>query len=458
MASSTESPQRLVVIGGGPAGMSAASKARRTRPDMEISVFQSGRFVSFILCGIPYYISGLVAGYRDLIVYTPEFFKSKRNIDVYTGHNVTAIDAANRTVQVIDAGNRVQTHPFDKLVIAAGAQPSLGPFAGQEYKNVFTLRSLEEAILLKEFIQREGPRSAVIVGAGYIGMEMAESFRALGLGVTVIEATDNVMTGLDADMSAMLESELESHGVELHKLEMALGFESAVGNPDRAGAIATSRGVYEADLAIVAIGIHPSTRLAVEAGVAVGETGAIQTTSTQETNISGVYAAGDVAQTISLVTGKPAYVPLGTTANKQGRIAGENAAGGNAEFNGIVGSAAVKVFGLEVASTGLSEQQAGNAGFDARATTITHFSRSRFYPGAEPITCKMVADAKTGALLGAQMIGKDGVPKRVDVLAAALHAHMKVADLTQLDLTYSPPFAQSYDVVHIAAEQLLKKL
>lgn len=449
----------LVVIGGGAAGMSAASRARRKDAGMRITVFESGDFVSFILCGIPYYVADVVKKHQDLVVYSPDFFRSKRNIDVRTGHSVTAIYVPGRTVEVWDQQTgQTETYGFDRLVIAAGAHPSTGPFTVEQYANAFTVHSLESAIAMKEFIRRENPRKAVVVGGGYIGLEMAEAFRTLGLEVTVIEGTGTVMPGVDTEITALIEGELSANKVDLHKNEMVRSLETLPGRPETVHRVVTDQASHEADIVVLAIGVRPTIGLGGEAGIALGETGGIVTDSRQETNVPGIYAAGDVAETRNLVTGRAAYLPLGTTANRQGRVAGESAAGGTTEFKGIVGSAAVKVFDIQVAKTGLSEAQAKEAGYEVRSATITHLSRSGFYPGAQPVTAKITADAASGALLGIQMAGKEGVPKRVDVVATALHAGLKVEDLVHLDLTYAPPFAQSYDVVHIAAEQVLKQL
>jgi NADPH-dependent 2,4-dienoyl-CoA reductase/sulfur reductase-like enzyme len=448
--------KRLVVIGGGAAGMSAASRARRLQPDWEVIALERGPHVSFILCGLPYLVSDVVKDEESLVVYTPEYFQEERKIDVRTAHEVRRIDAQAGLVEAFSFRTGEKTSiPYDKLVIAAGAQPVRPNIPGITLDGVFTLRSLEGGVAIKEFLQTRKVRRAAIIGGGYIGLEMAESFRTAGAEVAIVEAADTLMPGSEPEIAQLIEEEVKRHQVEVRKQQLALSFE-----PDAEGAVekvVTDQGDLEADVVVVAVGARPDVAIAREAGITLGETRAIATDDTMRTNLPNVYAAGDCVETRNIITGKTVYLPLGTTANKQGRVAGENAVGGHATFPGIVGSSAVKVFDLEVARTGLSEEQAKGAGFDPISSVVRFPSHSRFYPDSRPLTLKMVADKRSGRVLGAQMAGRDTVAKRIDVMATALYAKMTVTDIIRLDLTYSPPFATAWEGIQIAAQAFQRR-
>ena len=325
---------------------------------------------------------------------------------------------------------------------------------GITLSGIYTLHNIDHGIALKEFIRRETPRRAAIVGGGYIGLEMAEALGHLGLKVLLIEALPHVMPPVDPDIADHIEKELTSRGVELHLEEPVQGFEGN-GSVKR---VVTGQAAYDVDFVVLAIGVRASSRLAGEAGVPIGATGAIQVDASMATSVLDVYAAGDTAEAHHLVTGRPAYIPLGTTANKQGRVAGENAAGGRLSFEGIVGTAITRVFELEVGRTGLTDGQAREAGFDPVSSVITHRSRAAFFPGSQPITAKLIADRTSGRLLGAQMAGKDGAAKRIDVPAVAIQQGLPASALPDLDLSYAPPFSPVWEAVQIAAQDLEKKL
>lgn len=448
-------PENLVVIGGGAAGMSAASRARRNAPGLDIAVFEGNAYVSHIACGLPYYVADLVKDHRDLLVYTPEFFRKERRIQVFTRHRVESLDLDARALRVrdLDSGEeRIQ--PFGKLVIASGGGPVTPGIDGVKLANIFPLHTLDHGIAVKDFIRRERPRRAAIVGGGYIGLEMAEALGLLGLQLVLIEALPHVMPPVDADIAEIIEKELLSRGVDLCLGEAVQGFEG----DGRVQRVVSARGCYDVDFVILAIGVRASSALAQEAGVSLGQSGAVQVDGEMRTNIPGIYAAGDDAEARHLVTGRPAYIPLGTTANKQGRVAGENAAGGNAAFPGVVGTAATRVFDLEVGRTGLTEGQAREAGFEPVSTLITHRSKAGFFPGAQRISAKLIADKSTGRLLGAQIAGQDGAAKRIDVPAVAIQQGLAVSALPDLDLSYAPPFSPVWEAVQIAAQELEKKL
>lgn len=449
--------ERLVVIGGVAAGMSAASRARRLKPDMEIVVFEKSGFVSYGSCGLPYFVSDIIKSPENLVVYDAKFFKEKRNIDVFVHHEVLKIFPAKRSILVknLENGREFEVN-YDKLVIATGARAVKPNIKGIELKGIYTIRFLEDGIAIKNFIRENSPKKALIIGAGYIGMEMAESLVSLGLDVTIVEQMPNILGNMDDEINEIVEQELARNGVKLLKSVSVNEFSGEDGYVKRA--MLSNGQAIDVDLVIVGAGIKPNSEIAREAGVELGRSGAIAVNQKMETNVQGIYSAGDCAEAFHLVLNRPVYIPLGTTANKQGKVAGENAAGGNAIFKGIVGTAVFKVFELEVARTGISEKQAKSEGFDYISTVIEHGSRAHYYPGGSKIRVKLIADKKTGRLLGAEMVGRDGVAKRIDVFATALHARLTVDEIGHLDLSYAPPFAPVWDPILIAANDLEKKI
>jgi NADPH-dependent 2,4-dienoyl-CoA reductase/sulfur reductase-like enzyme len=448
--------ERLVVIGGVAAGMSAASRARRLNPKIEIMVFEKSGFVSYGSCGLPYFVSDVIKAPENLVVYDAKFFKEKRNIDVYLHHEVLKIFPAKRSVLVKDLErNKEFEVGYDKLVIATGARAVKPNIKGIDLNGIFTIRFLEDGIAIKNFIRENSPKKALIIGAGYIGMEMAEALVSLGIDVTIVEVMPNILGSMDDEINEVIEAELQKNGVKLLKSTSVVEF---VGDGFVRKAILNNGSSLDVDLVIVGAGIKPNSEIARDAGIEIGRSGAIAVNQRMETNIPGVFAAGDCAEAFHLVLGRPVYIPLGTTANKQGKVAGENAVGGNAIFKGIVGTAVFKVFELEVARTGISEKQAKEEGIDYVSTVIEHGSRAHYYPGGSKIRVKLIAERKTGRLLGAEMVGKDGVAKRIDVFATALHARMSIGEIAGLDLSYAPPFAPVWDPILIAANDIEKKL
>ncbi len=449
--------RRLLIIGGGAAGMSAATAARRVSPDKEIVILERGPNVSFVLCGLPYFISGIVADLHNLIVHTPEYFRAERNIDVRTAQEVKRIDTESRTVEFADLRTREKSVlSFDKLVIAAGAQPIVPGIRGLGLQGIFALRSLENAAAMKDFIARKPVRRAAVIGAGYIGLEMAESLVGTGVHVTMIEAGSSILPGSEPEIAALIEAELQHQGVELLKQHLVLRIEP--GSGPSVGHVSTESGDIAADMVLIAVGARPDAAIARETGIDVGETGGIVTDEGMRTNVPDIFAAGDCVEARHLLTGRPIFLPLGTTANKQGRVAGENACGGHAVFPGILGSLAFRLFNIEVARTGLSHDQAHAAGFAPVSATVRFPDRSQFYPDSQMLTVKLVADGRNGQLLGAQMAGPGTVSKRIDVAATALHAKMTIADLMQLDLAYAPPLGTVSEGIQLAAQELLRHI
>jgi len=452
--------ERLVVIGGCAAGMSAASKARRLNPDLEIVVYERTGFVSYGSCGLPYYVSGLIEDHSTLVVRTPAQF-AKRDIQVHLHHEVTEVDTENRRVLVDDllkdgGATRGRYESYDKLLVATGGRPIMLPdFSLDGLSGVFVMRAVEDGVATRDFIQRERPRHAVVIGAGYIGLEMAESFHELGLETTVIGRPPQVLKRFDADMAQFVQDELESKGTRL-----SLGDEVKALEGDAQGRVrrvVSSKGTFQADLVLLAMGVQPNAALAEEAGVALGETGAIATDSRMRTNLPHVFAAGDCAEAYHRITGRGDYIPLATTANKQGRVAGTNLGGGHAEFEGMVGTAITKVLDVYAALTGLSEKEALALGYRVQSTTIQAGSSAHYYPGVRPMHVKLVVEEGSGRLLGGQIVGDQGAGPRIDVLATALHKGMTVEELSRLDLAYVPPIAPVWDPLLVAANVALKE-
>jgi NADPH-dependent 2,4-dienoyl-CoA reductase/sulfur reductase-like enzyme len=433
---------RLVVIGGVAAGLSAAARARRVDRFLEIVVLEKGETISYAACGLPYYVEGRVDSWERLVVYTPEHFRKERNIEVRTGAAVTAISHPRREV-TIAGGERLR---YDRLVLATGARPDRTGIAGADLPHVFTLHTLSDGLRLKEYISRQRPRRAAVIGAGYIGLETVEALRANGLAVTLFHAEADVLGRQDPELTRIVRAQLERFRVEFRANTPVRMIE-----PDNVAGV-------PCDLVVLTTGLKPNVELAEEAGVEIGRTGAIRVTERMETNLTGVYAAGDCAEVVHLVTGRPVYIPLGTTANKMGRVAGACAAGARERFPGIVGTSIVRVCGLGIAMTGLSVAQAKNEGFDPVSARIEARDRARYYFPSSPTTVELVADRPRRRLLGGLVIGEHGVAGRVNVIAAALHARLRVDDFEQLDLAYAPPFAPVWDPVLIAAQQVVKLL
>jgi len=448
--------ERLIVIGGVAAGMSAASRARKLKPDLEILVFERSGYVSYAACGMPYLISDKVKSSDNLVVYDARFFKEKRGIDVFLHHEVMQIFPERKEVLVrnIETGEK-REYSYDKLLIATGARPLVPPIKGTDLKGVFTLRALEEGKAIKEYVVENSPKKGIILGAGYIGMEVAEAFTEAGIKVTIVEKMPNILGTMDDELTEVVEEELNRNDVTLIKSRAVTEFQGE--NSYLQTVILDNGESVNANIALIGAGIRPNSEIAKNAGIELGRF-AINVNAKMETNIPDIYAAGDCAEAYHLVLGRNVYFPLGTTANKQGRVAGQNIAGGDVSFAGIIGTAVFKVFDLEVGRTGITEKEAVNEGIIFRSKVIEHVSRAHYYPGASKIRIKLITSKETGILLGAQLVGREGVAKRTDVLATAITAEMTANDIRNLDLGYAPPFAPVYDPVIIAADELHKDI
>jgi NADPH-dependent 2,4-dienoyl-CoA reductase/sulfur reductase-like enzyme len=453
--------ERLVVIGGDAAGMSAASVARRRRDEdkLEIVAFERGPYTSYSACGIPYLVGDVVTDVDQLVVRSPE--QHRRNgIDVRTGHEVVAIDIDERRVRVRDLDANAgaeRDEPFDQLVVATGAVPFRPDLPGVDADGIFGVQTLADGVDLQRVIAERTPRRAVIVGGGYIGLEMAEALVRRGLEVALVDRTEQPMDAtLDNDMGALVADALRAVGVTMHMGEPAEGFDA--GADGRVRAVRTAQRTVPADVVILGTGVRPNSRLAGDAGIALGETGGVVTDPRMATSIDGIWAAGDCVESIGRVTGHRLVIPLGTHANKQGRVVGINATGGDARFPGLIGTAASKVCAYEVARTGITERQAAEVGLEVVAATIESTTRASYFPGAAPITVKIVASRDGGRIVGAQIVGEEGAAKRIDVLATAIWNRMPVDEIATLDLSYAPPFSPVWDPVLVAAREAAAKL
>jgi NADPH-dependent 2,4-dienoyl-CoA reductase/sulfur reductase-like enzyme/rhodanese-related sulfurtransferase len=447
--------KRLLVIGGVAAGPKTAAKARRCDPDMEIVVYQEEDDISYAGCGLPYYISGVIKEREDLISRTPGKF-AQEGIKILKNRRIEGIDIPKREVSGRKIGSgETFTDRFDRLVLATGAYPIRPKIEGIELGNVFYLRSIFDADAIFEKIRTESIRNVVIAGGGYIGLEMAESLLHLGKNVTVVELAPQILTLFDEDFAGILRQYLERKGVKVFTSE---GIQAMRGKEGKVTYVQTVAREIEADVVLMSLGIRPQVELAIQARLRIGETGAIWVNEKMETSAEGVYAAGDCAETTHLVTGKRVWIPLGSTANKQGRVVGTNVCGGNSTFPGVMGTAVFQTFEFNVAKTGLSMREAEKEGFHPVQSIVRGFDRAHYYPGRKESTLKVIADEKTGRVLGGQAIGEGPSDKFIDILAMALHGKMTCQELASVDLAYAPPFSPVLSPIIVAANVLMNKL
>lgn len=439
---------KVVIVGGVAAGATAAARLRRLDEQAEILIFERSGYISYANCGLPYYIGDVITDPEALTLQTPEQFFARFRVQVRVRHEVTALHPERKTVSVTDlATSRTFEESYDKLILAPGARPTQPRLPGVGLERVFTLRTVEDTFRIKEFIQKNKSRSAVLAGGGFIGLELAENLRELGMEVTIVQRPKQLMNPFDADMAALIHAEMRRHGVQL-----ALG--STV-----EGFAPTNRGVevlrkdepsLQADMVVLAIGVTPDTALAKSAGLALGIKDSILVNDRMETSVPDIYAAGDAVQVRHAVTGQDALISLAGPANKQGRIIADNICGMNSRYTGSQGSSVVKVFSMTAAATGVNEKNARNAGFDPEAVILSPMSHAGYYPGGRLMTMKLVYDKPTLRVLGAQIVGYEGVDKRIDVLATAIHAEMTAPQLKELDLAYAPPYSSAKDPVNMA--------
>jgi NADPH-dependent 2,4-dienoyl-CoA reductase/sulfur reductase-like enzyme len=447
--------EKLIVIGGDAAGMSAASQAKRRRPELDIVVFERGPYTSYSACGIPYYVGRVVDAEEKLIIRTPEKFRELDGIDVRVLHEVLEIDASGRKVHARDLKTgRSAWEQYDQLLIATGAAPLRPDLPGADAVDICGVSTLESGLEIRRRLDKGGIKKAVVVGGGYIGLEMAEALVMNGLEVSLVSRPSQVMGTLDEEMGALVSQALRDVGVTLYLNEAVVAFETAAG---KVTGVATDKRSLSADIVILGLGVRPDTALAAAAGIPLGEKGSIRVNERMETGIAGIWAAGDCAESFHLVSRTPFYVALGTVANRHGRVAGINLGGGYATFPGVVGTAVTKICSVEVARTGLQEKELRKLGIEWVSAVIKSRTKAGYYPGAGEITVKVLAERGSGRLLGGQIVGMEGSAKRIDVLATALHAGFTAEQMINLDLGYAPPFSPVWDPVVIAAREVAKK-
>ncbi|HNP59686.1 MAG TPA: FAD-dependent oxidoreductase [Nitrospirales bacterium] len=429
----------IIIIGGVAGGASAAAKARRTNEAANIEMFEKGPYVSFANCGLPFYVGETISDRDDLLLQTPERFWKRFRVQAYVLHEVLHIDRTAKCVQVKNLMTQaITTHPYDTLILAPGAGAIMPDIPGIHARNIFTVKTVPDSDAIKTFLAGQPSQHALVIGGGFIGLESAEALIGLGLTVTIVEKAPQILPAFDQDMATLVAHHLQEKGVKIIAGDGINGFRQ---DGDLAKEAELESGTrLPMDLAILSIGVRPELKLAREAGLEIGAAGGIAVDTRQQTSDPDIYAAGDAVETLHLVTGKYARIPLAGPANKQGRVAGANAAGGDLRFHGALGTAIVESMGITAAKTGLSEHEAKAHGLNYFVSLTHPLDHAEYYPGAVALHMKLVVEQQTGRLLGAQIVGDQGVDKRIDVLATAIHGNLNVQDLEQLDLAYAPQF------------------
>lgn len=437
---------KVVIIGGVAGGASAAARLRRLDEQAEIIVLERGDYVSYANCGLPYYIGGEITDKETLTVMTPETLNDRLNLDVRIRNEVVAIDAANRQVEILDLETQKRYRErYDKLILASGAEPVKPDFPGVRDERVFTLRNIPDTYRIYDYIKEKAPRRALVVGGGFIGLEVAENLVKAGMQVTVAEKMDHVIAALDREMAVPIHDYLAAKGI---KLLLGQGVEAIEPYPDRLH-VRLDKSELDADLILLSIGVKPESSLAQQAGVFLNERGAVVVDDNLRTSDPNIYAVGDVIAVRQQVTGMPAYIPLAGPANKQGRIAADHIAGIQNRYSNTQGTSIVKIFDMAAAVTGINEATALSLGINYDKVYLLSASHAEYYPGASPLSIKVLFEKKNGRILGAQIIGKEGVDKRIDILAVAVRHKMTALDLQELELAYAPPFSSAKDPVNM---------
>lgn len=439
---------KVVIVGGVAGGATAAARLRRLDEQAEIVVFERSGFISYANCGLPYYIGDVIKDPQDLTLQTPESFFSRFRVDMKVRHEVTALHPEKHTVSVknLKTGEEFE-ESYDKLILSPGAKPTQPPVPGTDLEKLFTLRTVEDTLRIKRYINRNHPKSAILAGGGFIGLEVAENLRELGMDVTIVQRPKQLMKPFDSDMAAFIHNEMRKHGVKLALGHTVEGFEET---EDGVQVLLKDEAPLRTDMVILAIGVTPDTRLAKEAGLELGVKGSILVNDKMETSAPDIYAVGDAVQVKHFVTGQETLISLAGPANKQGRIAANNICGMDSHYPGSQGSSIVKVFDMTAAATGINETTAKSAGLDVDKVILSPMSHAGYYPGGKVMTMKVVFEKETYRLLGAQIVGYEGVDKRIDVLSTAIHTGMKATELAELDLAYAPPYSSAKDPVNLA--------
>ena len=439
---------KVIIVGGVAGGATAAARIRRLDERAEIVVFERSGFISYANCGLPYYIGDVITDAEELTLQTPESFYSRFRVDMRVHHEVTAIHPEKKTVSVknLKTGEKFE-ESYDKLILSPGAKPTKPRFPGADLDKVFTLRTVEDTLRIKNYINENHPQSVVLAGGGFIGLELAENLCELGMDITVVEYAKQLMSPFDLDMAAFIHNEMRKHGV---KLVLGRAVEGLEEKDDGIKVLLRDDASLHADMVVLAIGVTPDTVLAKDAGLELGIKGSIIVNDRMETSIPDIYAAGDAVQVKNFVTGEDALISLAGPANKQGRIIADNVCGLDSRYKGSQGSSVIKVFDMTAALTGINERTAKAMGIDADTVILSPMSHAGYYPGGKVMTMKVVFEKGSYRLLGAQIVGYEGVDKRIDVLATAIRAGMKATDLKELDLAYAPPYSSAKDPVNMA--------
>ena len=439
---------KVVIVGGVAGGATAAARIRRLDEQAEIVMFERSGFISYANCGLPYYIGDVITAPEALTLQTPESFFSRFRIRAKVRHEVTTIHPERKTVSVKNLETEEAfEESYDKLILSPGAKPTRPNLPGIDLDKLFTLRTVEDTFRIKDYIRQNRPKSAVLAGGGFIGLELAENLRTLGMDVTIVQRPKQLMKPFDPDMAAFIHGELRRHGVKLALGRTVAGFEARNGGVD---VLLKDAPALHADMVVLAIGVTPDTALARDAGLDLGIQGSIVVNDRMETSVPDIYAAGDAVQIRHFVTGEDTLIPLAGPANKQGRIAADNICGRDSRYLGSQGSSIAKVFSMTAAATGINETAAKAAGLDPDSVILSPMSHAGYYPGGKLMTMKVVFEKGTYRLLGAQIAGYEGVDKRIDVLATAIRTGMKATELKDLDLAYAPPYSSAKDPVNMA--------
>ena len=439
---------KIVIVGGVAGGATAAARIRRLDEQAEIIVFERTGFISYANCGLPYYIGDVIQHKADLTLQTPESFWKRFRITMKVQHEVLAIHPEQKSVSVRNlATGETFEEGYDKLLLSPGAKAVLPELPGVDSKKIFTLRTVEDTFAIKDFVTQHKPRSAVMVGGGFIGVELAENLRELGLEVTIVQRPPQLLSPFDADMAAFIHNQMRKNGIKLALGASVTGFQE---DAEGISVLLKDGNPIHGDMVVLAIGVTPESHLAQDAGLALGMKGSILVNDRMETSIKDIYAVGDAVQVKHAVTGADSLIPLAGPANKQGRIVADNICGGDSRYHGSQGSSIIKLFDMTAATTGINEKQAQKAGLSVDTVILSPMSHAGYYPGGKIMTMKVVFEKESYRLLGAQIVGYDGVDKRIDVLATAIHAGMKATDLKELDLAYAPPYSSAKDPVNMA--------
>ncbi len=439
---------KIVIVGGVAGGATTAARLRRLDEQAEIVVFERSGFISYANCGLPYYIGDVITDSDQLTLQTPESFHSRFQVSMKVHHEVTALHPEKHMVSVknLETGEEFQ-ETYDKLILSPGAKPTKPRLPGTDMEKLFTLRTVEDTLRIKDYIQKSHPKSAILAGGGFIGLELAENLRELGMEVTIVQRPKQLMNPFDSDMAAFIHNEMRKHGVKLALGHTVEGFQET---QDGVQVLLKEEEPLLADMVVLAIGVTPDTKLAKEAGLELGIKGSILVNEHMQTSVPDIYAVGDAVQVKHYVTGQDALISLAGPANKQGRIAADHICGKDSAYKGSQGSSVIKVFDMTAAVTGVNETNARKAGLNVDKVILSPMSHAGYYPGGKVMTMKVVFEKETYRILGAQIVGYEGVDKRIDVLATAIHAGMKAQDLAKLDLAYAPPYSSAKDPVNLA--------